>query len=641
MTEAMDGVPTPSRASTFSGGLGSCPPPPGLGGACGGGGGGGGGGGLVVGSGGGHVGGLVVVRHVEPVSTMEKVRLEHELESDRRFFADPPDDYVRCPMCSVVYAVHCSRPATPLVSDASLGAAPMIPASYSKELPRGANLTLEESTRHMHRSRFRCAQCDMDFCRCGVSAYHWGWSCDGFQKHQQANEQVCPVGTCRWCAQPCMAKMRRCESLASSCCSNDDGTDLKRFPPSLSCAEKERRACGKRHSDCGHWCGGVRGEVRCLPCLREGCRKKVPIGSCSSSALPAPAVSTPSPAPAPGLAVVAGPPAGAVQPQAALPPPAPYGVLLGGSSTGGASASSSGPPQEKALVCPSNAKLPDADDWCPICWTETVGAAPAIRLSCGHVLHHHCAEAMVRKGNCGGRRLTFKSIRCPLCQAIMQHPSINNIIAPQLTMYQKVRRKALQRWVVEQRQPLSKPGHPGDEDRLASLAMHKMTFFECSQCQEPYYGGEVECADMNGEEEEDLDEDVQAALAMELVCRGCASKGQLQCPEHGTEFLGWKCRYCCEREAHYFCFGTTHFCYVCHDLWQTGVEQRRKLQAGKPCLGKERCIFGGRHPPVCRNGRDEYALGCTICAQDTECGILVNRERRAARRKFSKHCILM
>lgn len=437
--------------------------------------------------------------------------------------------------------------------------------------------------RHLHRSRFRCAQCDMDFCRCGVSMYHWGFSCDGWQKHQQVIEQACPVGSCRWCSKPCMQKIRRSESLAVSCCGDDEGTDLKRFPPSLSCAEKERRACGKRH-ECGHWCGGIRREDQCLPCLHVDCRKK----AASSSALP----------------------------------------LQSGSSQ-----------QLQASQLPL--KLPDADEWCPICWTEPIGDAPSIRLTCGHVLHHHCAEAMVRKGHTGGRRLTFKNIRCPLCQAIMQHPSINNYVAPQFTLYQKVRRKALQRWVVEQRAPTPRAHDPGDEDRIATLAMAKMTFFECSQCREPYYGGEIECGAGQDEDLDDLDDDVQAALAMELVCRGCASKGQLQCPEHGTEFLGWKCRYCCEREAHYFCFGTTHFCHVCHDQWQTGVEQRRKLQAGKPCLGKDKCIFGGRHPPGCRNGRDEYALGCTICAQDTECGILVNRDRQAARLKLIKNCSIM
>lgn len=549
----------------------------------------------------------------------EKARLEQELESDRRFFADPPEDYVRCPACHVIYAVQGSRPATP--TDLSSTQPSLIPASYSKELPRIANLTLEEATRHMHRSRFRCASCDMDFCRCGVAPYHWGWSCDGWNKHQQATEQVGPAASCRWCLMPCVAKKSRSDhALAPACCGSDEGTDLKKFPPTLSCVEKERRGCLKRHSDCGHWCGGIRGEESCLPCLHPDCVNK------RASARPAASSTSP-------VVVAAGAPAPA-QAAAAGPLPA---LPAAGHQLGPA------PPPPGANFNAANAKLPCGDEWCPICWTEPLNAAPAVRLACGHVLHQHCVESMVRKGNTGGRRLTFKNIRCPLCSGIISHPSLDTLVAPQYDMYQKVWRKALQRWVVEQRSPSPRPNDPTDEDRIATLAMAKMSFFECSQCREPYYGGEVECG---GAEDvaEDIDDDVQVALAMELICRGCASKGQLQCPEHGTEFLGWKCRYCCEREAHYFCFGTTHFCCVCHDIWQTGVDQRRKLQAGKPCLGKDRCIFGGKHPPGCRNGRDEYALGCTVCAQDTECGVLVNRElRRASRKRFvsGKNCCVM
>ncbi|CAE8644205.1 unnamed protein product [Polarella glacialis] len=472
----------------------------------------------------------------------------------------------------------------------SLALQPMLPASYSKDLPRGANLGLEEASRHMLRSRFRCSQCDTDFCRCNASPYHWGWSCDGWQRHEQAmcSEEACPSGSCRWCAKPCETKIRLAESSpATACCGDDEGMDLKRFPPLLSCVEKERRACGKRLAACGHFCGGIRGESACLPCLNRGCRTK----ASSSSILP-------------GTVPV---------------------------SSGTSCSSSKGP----------RGDLPDGEEWCPICWTEPLNAAPAIRLGCGHVLHCHCLEAMIRKGHTASRRLAFKNIRCPLCQDIMSHAALLPLMDDQLQMYHKVKRRALQRWVVEQRTPQPRGNDAVHEDKIAILAMQKMSFFECSQCNEPYYGGEVECGGVQEQEEEDLDEDVQAALAMELTCRGCASKGQLQCPEHGTDFLGWKCRYCCEREAHYFCFGTTHFCHVCHDLWQTGVEQRRKLQAGKPCLGKDKCIFGGQHPPSSRNGRDEYALGCTICAQDTECGLLVNKSKQRGRRFALRSCSLM
>ena len=39
------------------------------------------------------------------------------------------------------------------------------------------------------------------------------------------------------------------------------------------------------------------------------------------------------------------------------------------------------------------------------------------------------------------------------------------------------------------------------------------------------------------------------------------------CPKHGTDYLEYKCRYCCS-VAVFFCFGTTHFCNACHDDFQ-------------------------------------------------------------------------
>lgn len=497
----------------------------------------------------------------------ELSRLEQEMESDRRFFENPPEDFVRCPTCTTIYAVQQSRPTSPQ--------AVMLPVAYSKELPPACNLAVDEATRHLYRSRFRCRRCDIDFCRCGVSPYHWGWSCDAWHKHRNAVDDVSSAtAACRWCFRSCMSQMRRCESLASPCCGSTAGTDVKRFPPTLSCAEKERRSCGRRHSNCGHWCGGVRDESSCLPCLQAECSAKA-VARKSAQA--------------------------------------------------------------------TQMKLPAFDEWCGICWTESIGSAPAIRLECGHVLHYHCAMALTAKGQIGGRRLNFKSIRCPLCQAIMHHPLLNGFLAPHIELYNKVRRKALQRWTVERRGLGADLGKVIDEEQTAMLAMQKMSFYECSQCKEPYYGGEVECQNVIEDDNDDLDADVQAALAMELICRGCASKGQLQCSEHGTEFLGWKCRFCCESEAHYFCFGNTHFCLSCHDLWQLGMDQRRKLQAGRPCLGSARCIFGGRHPPNSKNGRDEYALGCTVCAQEAESGMLARMEKQKCdkNRRLGKRCSIM
>lgn len=73
-----------------------------------------------------------------------------------------------------------------------------------------------------------------------------------------------------------------------------------------------------------------------------------------------------------------------------------------------------------------------------------------------------------------------------------------------------------------------------------------------------YYGGEARC---DAEVGEDYD-------PTELVCGACSDVSRAQmCPKHGTDFLEYKCRYCCS-VAVFFCFGTTHFCNACHDDFQ-------------------------------------------------------------------------
>ena len=86
------------------------------------------------------------------------------------------------------------------------------------------------------------------------------------------------------------------------------------------------------------------------------------------------------------------------------------------------------------------------------------------------------------------------------------------------------------------------------------------------------------------------------------------------CPKHSTDFLEYKCRYCCS-VAVYFCFGTTHFCSPCHDDFQrlTGMAKSELPQCpvgpcAKPLEGME-CPLHVKHPPT----GEEFALGCGVC----------------------------
>ena len=90
----------------------------------------------------------------------------------------------------------------------------------------------------------------------------------------------------------------------------------------------------------------------------------------------------------------------------------------------------------------------------------------------------------------------------------------------------------------------------------------------------------------------------------ELVCAKCSSlgvsAGTTKCDTHGTDFIDFKCRFCCSI-AVWFCVGTTHYCDPCY----------RARRGPKPCKGEGLCDLKlDKMHPV--NGT-EFALGCSMC----------------------------
>lgn len=92
----------------------------------------------------------------------------------------------------------------------------------------------------------------------------------------------------------------------------------------------------------------------------------------------------------------------------------------------------------------------------------------------------------------------------------------------------------------------------------------------------------------------------------ELLCGACsAHKSGSKCQQHGTEFIEWKCRYCCGI-ASFFCFGTTHMCTGCHETWQL---KPGCLKASKHLCTPVTCPLHIHHPD---HGL-EHCLGCALC----------------------------
>ena len=60
------------------------------------------------------------------------------------------------------------------------------------------------------------------------------------------------------------------------------------------------------------------------------------------------------------------------------------------------------------------------------------------------------------------------------------------------------------------------------------------------------------------------------------------------CIVHGSEFIDYKCRFCCSI-ASYRCGGPTSYCTMCHD----GKNPNR----GKQCPGVDKCPLKIQHAP--------------------------------------------
>jgi RCR-type E3 ubiquitin transferase len=252
-------------------------------------------------------------------------------------------------------------------------------------------------------------------------------------------------------------------------------------------------------------------------------------------------------------------------------------------------------------------------DFCMICFTEPLGQAPSLRLACGHILHAACLRKWVSLG-WDSARITFGFLKCPLCQLKIVQPELEDLLGPLLELEKDVRRKAVMRikYMNLHGDPQVTEARGKFYNDLEGFALSKLAYYQCYKCKKAYYGGQVDCAAAAAAAHLPIDRS-------ELVCSACCGGGDKSkiCPKHGTEFSAYKCRYCCST-ASWFCFGTTHFCEVCHNhngrLGNASKADLAPCPAGPgsvPLEDVDACPLGVKHPPT----GDEFFLGCTLCSK--------------------------
>jgi hypothetical protein len=262
--------------------------------------------------------------------------------------------------------------------------------------------------------------------------------------------------------------------------------------------------------------------------------------------------------------------------------------------------------------CPPCLQCTDkANDFCNICYIETLSQAPCVQLKCGHILHYECVYNKLKAG-WPGARITFGFLNCPVCNTQkIDHVELRGVLKPLLKLHKEIETMCMKRLKHEGRDKcddIIKENGKFYKNPLG-YAMHNFAYYMCYECKKPYFGGMRRC-DMNlGDGNENFNE-------KELICGSCCAKkfkNTKSCAKHDTQFIEYKCKFCCNI-ATWFCWGTTHFCEECHQkqIRDQSVTKMSKDKLPK-CKGRGKCPSGGMHP---ENG-EEFALGCALCRHDT------------------------
>lgn len=255
----------------------------------------------------------------------------------------------------------------------------------------------------------------------------------------------------------------------------------------------------------------------------------------------------------------------------------------------------------------------DTSTECAICLAPFDDAMETIELTCGHRWHLHCLKEQLEHAQPNhALRLLFAGYRCAKCGVFCDHESLRHLTRRTDVLRGKVDALIKEQLQVDAPQTWNKAF---DKTNLIDEGRRNYAFYLCNSCEEPYFGGTIECAD---QEEGELPSE-------DRLCPTCAPQPHTLCrhPLQHRGFHVWKCRYCCQ-PSNYVCYGTVHFCQSCHDRNSERVRQQRRGASAPPKLEAIPCP-GGSCPFPKPTGTDCHLNGSsTSCEKVYHCAICIS-----------------
>lgn len=241
---------------------------------------------------------------------------------------------------------------------------------------------------------------------------------------------------------------------------------------------------------------------------------------------------------------------------------------------------------------------------CAICLCP-LSEQPCLTLTCGHIWHLACVRSQILQAQPNpAKRLLFSGCRCAKCAAFCDHPVLADVAGAHLNLSIKVDGLITEQIKVDGVQLRGK--------EALEYGRRTYAFYLCTLCEEPYFGGTIECADADNRD----------LPSNDRLCPACSPRSTSTCGDASHRaFYVWKCRYCCER-ASYVCYGSTHFCNSCH-------QRNSNRAAGEEMIPME-CPGAGHCSTPLADGEEKHANGpAPECELLLHCGWCLSDVRHA------------
>eukprot|EP01022_Parablepharisma_sp_SALTPOND_P005402 TRINITY_DN122387_c1_g1_i1.p1 TRINITY_DN122387_c1_g1~~TRINITY_DN122387_c1_g1_i1.p1 ORF type:complete len:243 (-),score=5.52 TRINITY_DN122387_c1_g1_i1:87-815(-) len=234
---------------------------------------------------------------------------------------------------------------------------------------------------------------------------------------------------------------------------------------------------------------------------------------------------------------------------------------------------------------------------CQIC-VQPFSSSSTTILSCGHVFHEHCMKRYyLERPILESPEIAFGNKRCPLCRVLITHASCSEISREAENVHKTFNEIFLDAKSNLVTLKLELP-EKTREVELYERVLNGILYCRCYKCKHPFFYSFKDC----------IESDKKQLKPEDVVCNKCKNIKLATCPKHGSEYIMYKCKYCCEI-AFWVC-GGIHWCQSCHS--NSGVVSSLPKDQLPKC-DPMKCPTGVDHSG---NG-EEFPLGCTLCRNNS------------------------